>query len=56
MLIYNTNIVIFIPILFKMFYLVEGSMKARVQGPQKSQCSLSAEHSSVGQLRVSGGE
>ena len=56
MLIYNTNIFIFIPILFKTFYLVEGSMKARVQGPQKSQCSPSAEHSSVGQLCVSGCE
>ena len=39
-----------------MFYLVEGSMKAGVQGPQKSQYSPSAEHSSVEQLRVSGCE
>lgn len=56
MLIYNTNIFILMPRLFKVFFLVDGSMKARVQGPQKSRCSPSAEHGSVGQLRASGCE
>lgn len=38
------------PRLFKVFFLVEGSMEARGQGPQTSQRSPSAERSSVGQL------